>query len=125
MTYVDGFVFPVPKKNYKKYIKMASEAGKIWKKFGALSYYECKGDDLNIKPHHGMQVFTFPKLVKPKADEQIWFSFIIYKSKAHRNSVNKKVNAYMEKAYKDSKHEDMPFDFRKMCYGGFKTIVKY
>lgn len=125
MTYVDGFVFPVTKKNFSKYKKMASDAGKIWKKFGALQYLECRGEDLNIKPHHGMQIFTFPKLLKPKAGEEIWFSFIVYKSRAHRDAVNKKVHAYMEKKYKDAKNFEMPFDFKRMAYGGFKTEVEY
>ncbi len=120
MTYVDGFVFVVSKKKIKEYTKMASEGGKIWKKFGALQYFECRGDHLN--PQH--ITLTFPKLTKLKSDETVWFSFIIFKSKKHRDSVNKKVMSYMEKKYKDAKDMSMPFDMNRMAYGGFKVIVE-
>lgn len=123
MTYVDGFVFPVSKKNFQAYKKMASSASKIWKKFGALQYFECCGDDL-IPSSEGMKVRTFIQLAKPKPGEQVWFSFIIYKSKAHRNQVNKRVMDYFKKKYKEDQHQDMPFDARRMAYGGFKTIVQ-
>lgn len=118
MTYVDGFVFAVPRKNIPAYLKMARDAGKVWKKFGALSYKECTGDDL--RPKH--VTLTFPKLIKLKPTETVWFSFITYKSKAHRDSVNKKVMAFFEKKYKDA-HQDMPFDMKRMAYGGFKALV--
>ncbi len=124
MTYVDGFVFPVAKKNFSAYRKMASDAAKVWKKFGALDYYECVGDDLNIKPSHGMQPMTFPKLVKPKAGETVWFSFIVYKSRKHRDSVNKKVMKYFEKKYSGQEHQEMPFDMKRMVHGGFRAVVK-
>lgn len=121
MSYVDGFVFVVSKKNLKAYEKMAKQGSKIWKKHGALEYYECKGDDLKQKH----VTLTFPKLVKLKKDETVWFSFITYKSKAHRNEVNKKVmkDPLMtdEKYWKD---KPMPFDMKRMSMGGFKTIVK-
>lgn len=120
MTYVDGFVFAVPKKNIKAYHKMASDAAKIWKKHGALHYFECKGDHMNPK----MVTFTFPKMLKLKPTETAWFSFIIYKSKAHRDSVNAKVMKEMEKKYKDQMDAPMPFDMKRMAYGGFKTIVQ-
>ena len=119
--YVDGFVLVVPKKKFKEYKKLASEAGKIWSKFGALGYFECVGDDLNPK----MVQLPFPKLVKLKPNESVWYSFIIYKSKAHRNSVNSKVMKYFEKKYPGSEHKDVPFDMKKMAYGGFKTVVNY
>lgn len=125
MSYVDGFVLVVPKKNSNKYKKMASDAAKFWKKHGALGYYECKGDDLN--PDVGKEkILTYPKMVKLKKNEDVWFSFILYRSKKHRDSVNKKVMKEFEKKYKDdpSCAEIMPFDLKKMAYGGFKTLVK-
>lgn len=117
MTYVDGFVLPVPKKNLPAYKRMAAKAGKIWRKHGALEFRESAADDLDIK-----MGLPFPRLVKPKAGETIMFSWIVYKSRAHRDSVNKKVmkdprmNAIMEGM-------KMPFDVKRMAYGGFKVIV--
>ena len=87
MKYVDGFVLAVPKKNIKAYRTMAQKAAKIWKKYGALEYFECVGDDLNPNMG-GMKIMTFPKMAKSKRDETVIFSFIVYKSKVHRNSVN-------------------------------------
>lgn len=121
--YVDGFVFPVPKKNVGAYKKMATEAAKIWKKFGALEYYECMGDDLKIKPMGGMKARSFVETAKAKSGETVWFSFIVYKNRAHRDSVNKKVMEYFNKKYANAKDMPMPFDTKKMAYGGFKTIV--
>ena len=120
MTYVDGFVLVVPKKNREAYKKMASEGAKMWMKCGALQYFECVGDDLNPKG----AMLTFPKIMKPKKNEEIWFSFITFKSKAHRDSVNKKVMKEMEKTKDDWKNVKMPFDMQRMAYGGFKTIVQ-
>lgn len=119
MTYVDGFVFAVPKNNFQAYKKMAKEAGKVWKKHGALGYYECIGDDLHPK----MVSLTFPKLIKLKPTENAWFSFIIFKSKAHRNKVNANVMKEFEKKYKKQEMK-MPFDMKRMSYAGFKTIIK-
>lgn len=118
MGYVDGFVLVIPRKNIKAYKKMASDGARVWKKFGALSYFECMGDDLHPK----MVKLTFPKLTKLKQNETVWFSFITFKSKAHRDSVNKKVMKYFEKIF--NKDKPMPFDMNRMAYGGFKTIVK-
>jgi uncharacterized protein YbaA (DUF1428 family) len=117
MPYVDGFLLPVPKKNLAAYQKMAKAAGKVWMDHGALEYRECVGDDLNIK---GMLSFT--KQLATKANETVVFSWIVYKSKAHRNAVNKKV---MKDPRLNSMMggKDMPFDMKRMCYGGFKTIV--
>jgi uncharacterized protein YbaA (DUF1428 family) len=122
-SYVDGYVLVVPKKNFNKYKKMASDAGKIWKKFGALEYIECIGDDLN-PDMGGMKSYNFQKMTKLKKNENVWFSFIIYKNKKHRDSVNKKVTNYFKKKYPDSKHHDMPFDMKRMAYGGFKAVVE-
>lgn len=114
--YADGFVLKVPKKNVAAYRKMSAKAGKVWMKYGALQYIECVGDDMKVK----MGV-SFPKLAKAKANEVVIFSWIVYKSKAHRNAVNKKVMKDPE-LYK-TMPKDMPFDCSKMSYGGFKSIV--
>ena len=118
--YVDGFLLPVPKKNVEAYRKMSAKAGKVWREHGALEYRECVGDDL--KAVKGMGV-GFPRQIKTKPGETVVFSWIVYKSKGHRNSVNKKV-------MKDPRLADMmsgkamPFDVKRMLYGGFKVIVE-
>jgi uncharacterized protein YbaA (DUF1428 family) len=117
VTYVDGFVLAVPKRNLAAYRKMAAAGGKIWREYGALQFCECVGDDLNI----GMGV-PFPKMAKAKAGETVFFSFIVYKSRAHRDKVNKAVmkdprlHAMMGKK--------MPFDPKRMAMGGFKVLVE-
>lgn len=118
-NYVDGFVIPIPKKNTAAYKKMASEASTVWKKFGALDYKECIIED--AKPQ--FVTLTFPKMVKTKPGETVWFSFIVFKSKAHRTAVNKKVMAYFAKKYSQEKAQAMPFDMKRFAYGGFKVIV--
>lgn len=124
-NYVDGFVFPVPKNNLGKYVKMAKEASKVWKKFGALEYYECQGDDLKPKPSPEMGTArSFIEMAGAKNTDTVWFSFVVYKSRAHRDAVNKKVMDYFGKKYADQKAMPMPFDMKKMAYGGFKAVVK-
>lgn len=119
-TYVDGFVIPIKKSKLAAYRTIAAKAGKIWKEHGALSYIEAAGDDLKIK---GM-VTSFPKIAKTKSGETVCFSFITYKSRAHRDAVNKKVMADPRiAAMCDPKNS--PFDFRRMAYGGFKAFVEY
>jgi uncharacterized protein YbaA (DUF1428 family) len=117
MHYVDGFVLPVPKKNISAYLKMAKKAGRIWREHGALDYKECAGDDLNPK---GM--LPFPRTVKVKAGETVFFSYIVYKSRAHRDAVNKKVMKDPRIA-KLCDPKKMPFDCKRMAYGGFKVMV--
>ena len=118
MSYVDGFLLPVPKKNLPAYRRMAQKAGKIWKQYGALQYCECAADDMNVK--FGM---PFPKYVKPKPGETIFFSWIMYKSRAHRDSVNAKI--MKDPRLKEMmKNTPMPFDAKRMAYGGFKVIVE-
>ena len=118
MSYVDGFVIAIAKKNLPAYLKMAAKSGKIWREHGALEYFETVGDDL--KNDMGT---SFIKLAKIKEGETVLFSWIVYKSKAHRNAVNKKV-------MKDPRingicdPKKMPFDIKRMSYGGFKVIVK-
>lgn len=116
MSYVDGFVMPVPKKNLKKYTAIARKAGKIWLEHGALAYQECAGDDIN-----GKAKTTFPKIAKAKKTETVCFSWIVYKSKKHRDAVLKKVLA--DKRLVPMMEGPPVFDFNRMAYGGFKTIV--
>ena len=113
--YVDGFVLVVPKKKIAVYKKMAESGKKMWLKSGALDYKECIIDDANPK----FVTLTFPKLTKLKKGETVWFSYITFKSRKHRDQVNKKVMIEMSK-YKDM---SMPFDPKRMAYGGFKVIV--
>ena len=117
MPYVDGFVLPVPKKNVEAYRRMARKAGKIWREHGALEYRECVGDDLKVK--WGM---TFPKLAKLKRGETVMFSWIVFKSRAHRDLVNARVMKDPRIA-KMMEGQAMPFDVKRMAYGGFKVIV--
>lgn len=121
-TYVDGFVLVVPKKNVKAYTKMAKEGAELWMKYGALDYKECMGDDLP-SVMGGMKVKGFKALANAKPTDTIWYSFITFKSRAHRDSVNKKVNKAMGELYADQKDFVMPFDMNKMSYGGFKVMV--
>jgi len=115
-NYVDGYVIPIKKKNVKAYTKMAKLGCKIWMDHGALDYYETVGDSLKVA--WGL---SFPKMCKLKSDETAIFSFIVYKSKAHRDSVNKKV---MSDSRMDMGGEKMPFDMKRFAMGGFKVLVK-
>lgn len=124
MSYVDGFVAPIPEGKLDAYRAMAEEAAAIWKRHGALQYFECIGDDLNPTSDPAMKAMTFPELVQPKKGETVLFAFIVYKSREHRDEVNKAVMAEMDERYKDMKPEDMPFDMRRMTYGGFQAIVE-
>ena len=118
MTYVDGYVIPTPKSKVAAYKKMATWGKKLWMKHGALQYFECVGDDLEVLPGCGA---GFKKMVKLKPGETVWYSFIIYKNRAHRNAVNKKVMQEMERRKTPIA---MPFDLKRMASGGFKTIVQ-
>ena len=115
-SYVDGFVLPVPKKNLAAYRQIAQKAGKVWREHGALDYKECVGDDLNNK--WGV---SFTKMAKLKSGETVFFSFIVYKSKSHRNQVNAKVMKDPRIAKMMGKKS--PFDVKRMAYGGFKVLV--
>lgn len=116
--YIDGFVIPLKKKNLAAYRRLAAQAGKIWMKYGALEYVEALGDDLKIK---GM-VTSFPKLAKTRGGETVVFSFIVYKSRAHRDAVNRKVmKDPVLLSLCDPKKS--PFDFKRLAYGGFKALV--
>ncbi len=117
MRYVDGFVLAVPKKNLQAYRRMARKAEKIWRELGALDYKECVGEDLKVKLG-----IPFPRMIKVKPGETVVFSWIMYKDRAHRDRVNAKV-------MKDPRiasmcdPKSMPFDCKRMCYGGFEVLV--
>ena len=117
MSYVDGFVVPVPLKNLAAYRRMAKKAGKVWREYGALDYKEWIGDDVKVG-----KLTSFPRSVKLKRGETVVFSWIVYKSRAHRDRVNAKV-------MKDPRLADMmdpksmPFDGKRLIYGGFKILV--
>ena len=117
MLYVDGYLLPVPKKNLKLYRRIARRAGKVWRDHGALEYRECAGDDL--KPKMGA---PFARTVRLKSGETVVFSWIVFKSRAHRDSVNAKVMKDPRMA-KMMEEGPMPFDVKRMFYGGFKVIV--
>lgn len=118
MTYVDGFVLPVPTKRLKEYEKIAKNARKIWMEYGALDYKECVAEDTEDKGF----CMTFPQLAKPKKGETIIFAYIVFKSRAHRDKVNAKVMKD-KRITEGCAPEDMPFDCKRMVYSGFKTIV--
>lgn len=122
--YVDGFVLVVPKDKTEEYKKMAEEGAAAWMKHGALEYYECKGNDLVTQEMGGMKAMEFTQLTKAKEDETVWFSFIVFKSKEHRNEVNAKVMEEMNKQIEGKKDMSMPFDMKRMAYGGFQVEVE-
>jgi|ERR1043166_2342644 uncharacterized protein YbaA (DUF1428 family) len=117
MEYVDGFVIPVPKKKLKTYLKMAKRAGRIWKDHGALFFRESVADDVKV----GKRT-SFPRSVKLKRDETIVMSWIVYKSRAHRDRVNAKV--MNDPRFVKMIQEPAPFDGRRLIFGGFKIMVK-
>jgi uncharacterized protein YbaA (DUF1428 family) len=115
--YVDGVVLPLPKRNLDAYRRMARKAGKVWREHGALEYRECVADDVSMG-----KVTSFPRSVKAKRNEVVVFSWIVFKSRAHRDRVNAKVMKDPRLAdMMDSK--DMPFDGKRMIYGGFNVVV--
>lgn len=124
MKYVDGFVLVVPEKNLPAYKEMAGKAATIWKKHGALEYFECVGDDLNPEVPPEMEGIRFPQMAGAGPGETAVFSFIIYSSRAHRDEVNAKV--MQDPAMNDPADWDkpMPFDMKRMAFGGFSVIVE-
>jgi uncharacterized protein YbaA (DUF1428 family) len=116
--YIDGYVLPVPNNQIDAYRRLAEEAAKIWREHGALEYRECVGDDLDVK-----EMVPFPRIVESKPGETVVFSWIVFQSRSHRDEVNAKV-------MKDPRLKSMmdrqgvPFDYKRMAYGGFKTIVE-
>lgn len=116
--YVDGFVIPVPKKNVAAYLRMAKWGRKTWMKYGALQYFECLGEDLKVRKGCGL---GFPKGARLKPNETVVFAFILYKSKAHRDAVNRKV---MSDPSMKEMPPSMPFSVARMMMGGFRVIVE-
>ena len=123
MSYVDGYVLPVPRRKLAAYRRMANEAGKIWRKYGALQYVESAADD--VQPGKWT---SFPQSVKLKRGEVVVFSFIVYRSRGQRDRINKKVMKFFMSDPKWKKYMDpknMPFDGKRMFWGGFRAIVEY
>jgi uncharacterized protein YbaA (DUF1428 family) len=118
MKYVDGYVLPVAKKNLQVYRRMARKAGRIWREHGALEFRECVGDDLNVKGF-----VPFPRRIKLKPGETVVFSWIVFKSRAHRDRVNAKVMKDRRLA-ETMNLKSMPFDSKRIVYGGFKVLVE-
>jgi uncharacterized protein YbaA (DUF1428 family) len=119
MPYVDGFLIPVPKRNRDKYRRMSSQAGKVWMDHGALGYHECVADDVRAGKHP-----SFPQGVTLRSGEEVWFSWIVYRSRQDRD----RVNARAMKDPRLAKMRDlkaMPFDSKRMVYGGFRMLVDF
>ena len=117
MSYVDGYILPIPKRSLRAYRRMADMGRKMWTKHGAVDYKECAGDDLVAK-----WGTPFSRLLKLKPNETAVFAYIVFKSRAHRDRVNARVMKEMNEMGGPPK--DMPFDMKRMVYGGFKTIVE-
>jgi uncharacterized protein YbaA (DUF1428 family) len=115
--YVDGFLLPVPKASIEAYRRIAEEAGKVWREYGALDYVECVADD--VKPG---EITSFPQSVKLEPDETVVFAWIVYESRAHRDRVNEQVMKDPRMTGMDPK--SMPFDGKRMMWGGFEVLVQ-
>lgn len=122
--YIDGFVLVVPKDKTEEYIKMAESGRDMWMKHGALEYYESRGDDLVPQEMGGEKARAFTEMTGSKNDETVWFSFIVFESKEHRDKVNAKVMEEMSKQMEGNKDISMPFDMKRMAYGGFQVEVE-
>ncbi len=122
--YVDGFVLVVPKDKTEEYRAMAEGGRDMWMRFGALEYYECRGDDLVPQEMGGEKARAFTEIAGAESDETVWFSFIVFTSKEHRDEVNAKVMEEMGRQMEGSEEMSMPFDAKRMVYGGFKVEVE-
>ncbi len=122
--YVDGFVLVVPDDKTEEYKKMAQEGRDIWMKLGALEFYECRGDDLTPPDMGDEKSRAFPEMAGAKSGETVWFSFVVFKSKKHRDEVNAKMMEEMGKQMEGKKDWSMPFDMKRMAYGGFQVEVE-
>lgn len=122
--YVDGFVLVVPNDKTSDYKKMAEGGRDSWMKHGALAYFECRGDDLVAQRMGGETAREFPEMAGARDDQTVWFSFIVFESKAHRDEVNAKVTKEMEGASQEYESEPMPFEMTQMAYGGFQVEVE-
>lgn len=122
--YVDGFVLVVPKGKEAEYQTMAEMGRDAWMKHGALQYFECRGDDLKQQEMGDEKSRAFAEMTGAGADENVWFSIIVFESKVHRDEVNKKVMEEMNETFKDMGDFEMPTDMKKMAYGGFEVAVE-
>ncbi len=122
--YVDGFVLVVPKNKIAEYKEIAKEGAEAWMKHGALEYFECVGEDLNPTSMDEPISFTFMRMAKAKSSETVWFSFIVFKSKKHRDEVNGKVMEEMKEKSGENQDMQMPFDMKRFAYGGFQVEVE-
>ncbi len=122
--YIDGFILVVPKDKEADYQKMAEEGRDLWMKHGALEYYECRGDDLKQQEMGEEKSRAFTEMAGAKIDENVWFSFIVFSSKEHRDEVNQKVMAEMNAKYENQNDFVSPTDMKKMAYGGFVVEVE-
>ena len=122
--YVDGFVLVIPKGKEEEYKKMAQFGRDSWMKHGALAYFECRGDDMIPPEMGGDRARAFPEITGANGDESVWFSFIIFKSREHRDEVNARVMKEMGEMAEQFKDMTMPFDMKKMAYGGFQVEVE-
>jgi uncharacterized protein YbaA (DUF1428 family) len=122
--YVDGFVLVVPKGKAEEYRKMAEEGRDSWMKHGALEYFECKSDDLKQQEMGPDKSRSFTEMTGAKSEDDVWFSFIVFESKEHRDEVNKKVMEEMEEAYQEQSDFISPVDMNQMAYGGFEVLVE-
>lgn len=122
--YVDGFVLVVPKDKADDYRKMAEDGKQSWMKHGALQYFECKGNDLTPQDMGPEKSRTFTDMAGAQEGDDVWFSFIVFESKEHRDEVNKKVMAEMDESYDEQSSFAMPFQMSQMAYGGFEAVVE-
>lgn len=122
--YVDGFVLVVPKGKEAEYQKMAELGRDSWMKHGALQYFECRGDDFKQHEMGGEKSRDYKEMAGAGGDENVWFSFIVFESKQHRDEVNTKVMEEMGEEYADQTDFEMPNDMQKMAYGGFEVVVE-
>lgn len=122
--YIDGFVLVVPKGKEPEYEEMAKMGRDSWMKHGALQYFECRGDDLKQQEMGDLKSRAFAEMAGANSDENVWFSFIVFNSKEHRDEVNKKVMDEMSESFKDQADFEMPADMTKMAYGGFEVAVE-
>lgn len=122
--YVDGFLLVVPKDRVEDYRKMAESGRDTWMKHGALAYYECRGDDLTPQEMGDEKTRSFPEITGANSDQTVWFSFIIFNSKEHRDEVNARVMKEMGEMAEEYKNFSMPFDMKQMAYGGFQVEIE-
>jgi uncharacterized protein YbaA (DUF1428 family) len=122
--YIDGFVLVVPKGKEAEYQKMAEMGRDSWMRHGALQYIESRGEDLKQQEMGDQKSRAFAEMTGATSEENVWFSFIVFNSKEHRDEVNKKVIAEMDEAFSDQTDFEMPNDMKKMAYGGFEVVVE-